>query len=44
MKAGDAFKDTFGKEVQELVAASIVAQLRHEIDEAADRVTAASSL
>ena len=41
VKASEAFVDTFGSEVPELTQASIVAQLREEVDEATDRVSAA---
>jgi hypothetical protein len=41
VKAGEAFTDTFGSEVRELAQASIVAQLRAEIDKATDRVSEA---
>jgi hypothetical protein len=41
VKASEAFADTFGSEVRELAQASIVAQLREEIDRATDRVSAA---
>jgi hypothetical protein len=37
--ASVAFKDTFGSEVKELVASSLVAQLRGEIDRAKDAVS-----
>jgi hypothetical protein len=41
VKAGEAFADTFGTEVRELTPASIVSQLRDEVDKATDRVSAA---
>ena len=41
VKASEAFADTFGSDVRELAQASIVAQLREEIDRATDRVSAA---
>jgi hypothetical protein len=41
LKAAAAFKETFGSEIKELVLARLVAQLRAEIDKAAEQVTAA---
>jgi hypothetical protein len=39
--AAEAFKDTFGSEIRELVQSSLVAQLRTEIDRATERVSTA---
>lgn len=41
VKAGEAFADTFGSAVRELAQGSIVAQLRDEVEQASERVSAA---
>jgi hypothetical protein len=41
VKAGEAFVDTFGSEVRELAQATIVAQIRAEVERAAEPVSAA---
>ena len=41
LSAAEAFKETFGSEIKELVQSSLVAQLRSEIDRTSERVTAA---
>jgi hypothetical protein len=41
LMAAEAFKETFGSEIRELVQSSLVAQLRSEIDRASERVTTA---
>lgn len=44
VRAAEAFRDTFGGEVRELNAGSIVAELRKEIDRCAETVSSALSL
>lgn len=44
VKAAEAFKDTFGVEVGELTSASVVSELRSQIDQSQDSLNTARSL